>query len=144
MWPHTSMLRKLGFYCWSWEPSNGLFSTCVTFCSLFYAVANIQYEISKHSTTNPLVLKTKSEENCHKLESLMKVTVVWRGENECDKKDWMKKWEVWRLGMKKFEKVWQEKMDRLSDRQFRGTALVIVVIGRWWCGIKCVWYCFGL
>ena len=44
----------------------------------------------------------------------------------------------------KFEKVWQEKMDRLSDRQFRGTALVIVVIGRWWCGIKCVWYCFGL
>ena len=30
----------------------------------------------------------------------------------------------------KFEKVWQEKMDRLSDRQFRGRALVIVVIGR--------------
>ena len=87
----TSTLRKLGYYCWSWEPSNGLFSTCVTSCSLFYAVANIQYEISKHSTTNPLVLKTKSEENCHKLESLMKVTVMSRGENECDKKDWMKK-----------------------------------------------------
>ena len=46
--------------------------------------------------------------------------------------------------MKKFKKVWQEKMDRLSDRQFRGTALVIVVIGRWWCGVKCVWFRFVL
>ena len=46
--------------------------------------------------------------------------------------------------MKKFEKVWQEKMDRLSDRQFRGIALVIVVIRRWWCCVKCVWFRFVL
>ena len=42
--------------------------------------------------------------------------------------------------MKKFEKAWQEKMDRLSDRQFRGTALVIVVVV--WNQVCVVQICF--
>ena len=67
---------------------------CVMSCSLFYVVANIrlrfQYKICLCIRVSSCLV-SKNEENHHRLESLMKVTVMSEGGNEYDKKDWMKK-----------------------------------------------------